>query len=83
MIEIKKQNNQRSKTFGIIINPLLKDQVIDWRSLGVEEKKKKLSELGFPTRFDLNEVLNTIEFNNVHDTLTSIEEFEGQFELGT
>lgn len=83
MKEIKKPNNQRSKTFGIVINPLLKDQVIDWRSLGVEEKKKKLSELGFPTKFDLNEVLNSIEFNNVHDNLTSIEDFEGQFELGT
>lgn len=83
MKEEKKANTQRSRTFGVVINPLLKDQVIDWRSLGIDDKKAKLKELGFPSKFDLEEALNTIEFKNVNDNKTGIEDFEGQFELGT
>lgn len=81
--EEKKVNTQRSKTFGVVINPLLKGQVVDWQSLGMDEKVLKLKELGFPSKFDLEETLNTIEFKNVHDNETGIEDYEGQFELGT
>lgn len=83
MSDKKLFNKQRSNTFGIVINPLLKDQIIDWKSLGEEEKKIKLGELAFPKCYDVNEILNTLEFQNVNGNITGIEDFEGQFELGT
>lgn len=83
MKENKSVNSQRSNTFGIVINPLLKDQIIDWKSLGEKEKKLKLDELAFPSYHDMSETLNILEFQNVNGNLTGIEDFEGQFELGT
>ena len=49
----------------------------------IDEIYLKLKELGFPSKFDLEERLNRIKFKNVHDNLTAIKYFEGQFELGT
>lgn len=82
--EVKKMNKFRSKTFGIVLNPLLKDdQQVDWRSLTKEDIIIKLKELDFPNKFDLTEILNSLEFKNVHENVTSIEDFEGQFEFGS
>lgn len=81
--EIKKINKSRSKTFGIVLNPILGDSQVDWKLLTEGELLLKLKELGFPSIFDLTETLNSIEFKNVNDTVTGIEDFEGQFELGT
>ena len=82
--EEKKLNKFRSKTFGIVFNPLLKDnQQVDWRSLTKEDIIIKLKELDFPNKFDLTEILNSLEFKNVHENVTSIDDFEGQFEFGS
>lgn len=84
IIKEKKYNKFRSKTFGFVINPLLKsDQSVDWRSFSKEDISIKLRELNFPNKFDLMEVLNSLEFNNVHENKTAIEDFEGQFEFGS
>jgi hypothetical protein len=83
MTEMRKMNKSRSKTFGVVLNPTLGDLQVDWKSLTEVELILKLKELGFPSTFDLTETLNLIEFKNVNDTLTVIEDFEGQFELGT
>jgi hypothetical protein len=82
--EVKKLNKFRSKTFGLVLNPLLKDnQQVDWRSLTKEDTMIKLKEFDFPNKFDLTEILNSLEFKNVHENVTGIDDFEGQFEFGS
>lgn len=82
MIEKTKMNKARSKTFGIVINPKIENQDIDWKSLTVDQISEKLKELDFLNKNDLTAILNTLEFNNVHENPTTVEDFEGQFELG-
>lgn len=83
MVQITKINKSRSKTFGVVLNPILGDSQVNWKSLTEGELLLKLKDLGFPSIFDLTETLNSIEFKNVNDSVTGIEDFEGQFELGT
>lgn len=77
------KNKQRSNTFGLVLNPLLTEEKIDWSILSEEEMFQKLEELNFPTNDDIREVLNSLEFENVNKNLTMLEDFEGQFELGS
>jgi hypothetical protein len=81
--KINKQikNKQRSNTFGLVINPILDDQEIDWVNLSSDQIDLKLKELEFPSKFDLTQILNSLELDNVRGNTTVIEEFDGQLEL--
>ena len=82
MIKTKKVNKNRSKLFGIVINPKL-DERMSWESLSSVELGEKLKELKFVNKFLLTEYLNNLEVENVSKNLTGIEDFSGQLELGT
>jgi hypothetical protein len=68
-------NKARSRTFGIVINPKIVNQDIDWKSLTMDEISKKIKESSLLNKFDL------IEFENVKNDMIGIEDFEGQFKL--
>lgn len=78
----RKKNINRSKLFGIVINPKF-DQVIDWRSMSILEIDNKLKELKFPDRFVITDTLNKIRLQNVNKNYTDIVDFLGQLETGT
>jgi hypothetical protein len=80
--EISIKNTRRSNTFGLVINPKLENKEIDWVNLLPVEMELKLKELVFPSKFDVIEILNSIEFDNIRGNSTEIEDFDGQFELG-
>lgn len=82
MVKTKKVNKNRSKLFGIVINPKL-DERMNWESLSSLEVGEKLKEMKFLNKFLLTEYLNNLEVKNVSDNLTGIKDFAGQFELGT
>lgn len=42
----------------------------------------KLKQLKFPSKLELTEVLNSIEFGNIRSTKKTLEEFNGQLEVG-
>jgi hypothetical protein len=76
------KNIRRSKTFGLVINPKVFDQEINWVTLSPDQVHLKLKELVFPNKFDVIEILTGIEFENVNGNITKIEDFHGQLELG-
>lgn len=71
----------RSKLFGVIINPKL-DEPIEWKSMSKSEIVDKLKKLKFPNRFVMTEILNQVQFLNVNKNLTGTEDFSGQLEIG-
>ena len=78
----KKKNMNRSKLFGVVINPKF-DEIIDWKSMSSSEMENKLKELKFPDRFVITDILNQIRLQNVNKNYTDIEDFTGQLETGT
>lgn len=66
----------------MVINPKLDDQEVDWGNLSGDEIVSKLKELKFPSKFDLTQILNSLEFPNIRGNTTTLEEFDGQLELG-
>ena len=82
MVKTKKVNKNRSKLFGIVINPKL-DERITWESLSSLEVGEKLKELKFVNKFLVTEYLNNLEVENVSNNLTGVKDFSGQLELGT
>lgn len=82
MAKSKKVNKNRSKLFGVVINPKL-DEQMSWESLSSLEVGEKLKELKFLNKFLLTEYLNNLEIENVSNNLTVIKDFSGQLELGT
>lgn len=76
------KSTQRSYTFGLVINPKLENEKIDWANLLPSELELKLKELDFPSKIELTQVLNSLDFGNLKGNTTIIEDFAGQFELG-
>ena len=81
MIKRKKVNNNRSKLFGVIINPKLNEK-INWKNLSIPEINLKLKEIKFLNKFLLINYLNNLEIENVSKNVTYIKDFTGQLELG-
>ena len=79
--KVKKKNVNRSKLFGVVINPKF-DEMIDWKSMSSLEMEDKLKELKFPNRFVMTDILNQIRLQNVNKNYTDIEDFTGQLETG-
>lgn len=77
----KKKNMNRSKLFGIVINPKL-DQSINWKDMSILEIDNKLKELNFLDRFLMTDILNKIRLQNVNKNYTDIADFVGQLEIG-
>lgn len=77
----KKKNLNRSKLFGLVINPKF-DEMINWKSMSSLEVENKLKELKFPDRFVMTDILNQIRLQNVNKNYTDIEDFTGQLETG-
>ena len=82
MIKAKNVNKNRSKLFGIVINPKF-DEIIDWKSMSNLEMENRLKELKFPDRFVMTDILNKIQLQNVNKNYTGIEDFMGQLETET
>ena len=82
MIKAKNVNKNRSKLFGIVINPKF-DEIIDWKSMSNLEMENRLKELKFPDRFVMTDILNKIQLQNVNKNYTGIKDFMGQLETGT
>lgn len=74
-------NNNRSKLFGIVINPKL-SEIVDWKSMSVSEIGERLKQLKFLNKYLLLEYLNGLEVKNVSNNKTLINDFVGQLELG-
>ena len=55
--KVKKKNVNRSKLFGVVINPKF-DEMIDWKSMSNLEIENKLKELKFPDQFVITDILN-------------------------
>ena len=75
-------NKNRSKLFGIVINPKLSGTV-DWKSMSVSEIGEKLKQLKFLDKYSLMNYLNNLEVKNVSNNTTLINDYVGQLELGT
>ena len=58
--KVKKKNVNRSKLFGVVINPKFYE-MIDWKSMSSLEMKNKLKELKFQDRFCMIKILNQIQ----------------------
>ena len=82
VVKEKKKNMNRSKLFGVVINPKF-DGIVDWKSMSNLEADNKLKELKFPDRFVMNDILNKIRLQNVNKNYTDIVDFVGQLETGT
>jgi hypothetical protein len=83
MNNTKRNNNYRGKTFGVVINPKIEGESIDWKNLSQLEVEEKLNELDFIGKSCLTLALNKLEFTNVNKNKSVIEDFEGQLELGS
>ena len=83
MNKTKPISNYRGKTFGVVINPLIGGEPINWNNLSSKEIEKKLNELNFIDKFKLTVALNSLSIENINKRLTEIEDFEGEFEFGT
>ena len=81
MIKAKNVNKNRSKLFGIIINPKLSEKT-NWKDLSISEINLKLKEIKFLNKFMLIDYLNNLEVENVSKNITYIKDFTGQLELG-
>ena len=79
-LKTRKINKNRSKLFGVVINPKL-DKTINWESLSIEELDNKLKEIKFLDKSLLTKYLNDLKIENVSKNLTSINNFVGQAEL--
>ena len=79
----KRNNNYRGKIFGVVINPKIEGESIDWKNLSQLEVEEKLNELDFIGKSCLTLALNKLEFTNVNKNKSVIEDFEGQLELGS
>ena len=55
-----KSNKNRSKLFGVVINPVLSEKV-DWKNMSTLEIGETLKRIGFLDRFKLIEALNNLE----------------------
>ena len=77
-----KSNKNRSKLFGVVINPVLSEKV-DWKNMSTLEIGENLKRIGFLDRFKLTEALNNLEIVNVSKNKTTINDFFGQLELGS
>ena len=77
-----KSNKNRSKLFGVVINPVLSEKV-DWKNMSTLEIGETLKRIGFLDRFKLIEALNNLEVVNVSKNKTNINDFFGQLELGS
>lgn len=75
-------NRNRSKLFGIVINPKL-SEIVDWKNMSISEIGEKLKQLRFLDKYLLTEYLTNLEVINVSNNKTSINDFVGQLELGT
>ena len=82
VVKERKKNMNRSKLFGVVINPKF-DGIINWKSMSSLEVDNKLKELKFPDRFVMNDILNKIRLQNVNKNYTDIVDFVGQLETGT
>lgn len=74
-------NRNRSKLFGVVINPKLSEK-IDWKKMSILEIGEKLKQTKFLNKFLLTEYLNNLEIINISNNKTSINNFVGQLELG-
>ena len=81
MIKAKNVNKNRSRLFGIVINPKLSEK-INWKDLSISEINLKLKEVKFLNKFILIDYLNNLEVENVSKNITYIKDFTGQLELG-
>lgn len=69
MIKAKNVNKNRSKLFGIIINPKLSEKT-NWKDLSISEINLKLKEIKFLNKFMLIDYLNNLEVENVSKNIT-------------
>ena len=78
-----KSNKNRSKLFGVVINPVLSEKV-DWKNMSTLEIGENLKRIGFLDRFKLREALNNLKIVNVSKYKTTINNFfcvaPGRFE---
>ena len=82
MIEAKKVNKNRSKLFGVVINPKLNEK-INWENFSISDINLKLKEIKFINKFLLINYLKELEVENVSKNVTYVKDFTGQLELGT
>ena len=71
MIKEKIGNKNRSKLFGIVINPKL-DEKINWKDFSILEINSTLKEIEFINKFLLMDCLNNLEVENVSKNKTYI-----------
>ena len=60
MVKTKKVNKNRSKLFGVVINPKLYERM-SWESLSSLEVGEKLKELKFLNKFLVTKYLNNLK----------------------
>lgn len=77
----KVKNDYRGKTFGVVINPKIEGESINWNNLTSLEVEEKLNELEFIEKSILTLILNKLEISNINKRSTILEDFEGQLEL--
>ena len=70
-------NNNRSKLFGIVINPKL-SEIVDWKNMSVSEIGERLKQLKFLNKYLLLEYLNNLEVINVSNNKITIKDFFGK-----
>lgn len=71
----------RSKLFGIVINPKL-SEIVDWKNMSISEIGEKLKQLKFLDKYLLTKYLNNLDVINVSNNKTLMNDFVGQLELG-
>ena len=71
-----KSNKNKSKLYGVVINPELSEKV-NWENMSALEIGEKLKHINFLDRFMLTENLNNLEIVNVSNNKTSINDFFG------
>lgn len=81
--QTKRNINYRGKTFGVVINPKVEGEKIDWKKLTLPEVEKKLNELEFIGKSYLTLALNKLKLSNINKHEAVLEDFEGQLELGS
>ena len=82
MLKTKKVNKNRSKLFGVVINPKL-DERINWKGLSSLEVGEKLKEMKFLNKFLLTEYLNNLEVENVSNNLTGLKDFSSDCKINS
>ncbi len=66
-MEVKKfkKNMNRSKLFGVIVNPKV-EEAVEWKSMSNVEIVDKLKELKYTNRYVMTENLNRFQLVNVN-----------------